>query len=869
MWAGLAVLFLAAAIRYEPSAPGRASLAAAGKNADTQRELEQALGAPGQATVHLRSDITVSKCLKVRGSKVLDGGGIYRIRRKSASGGTYKGTLFQMQGSLFKLKDVTVNGSGKSASVSGDINGKLIEIDSGTVVLASGAKLTANYNVSTLTDGGGGITVHAGGTAVMKDGSAIRDNLTITGGSGVRVEEGGMFIMEGGTIAHNAVLGQRRDTGFDGRGGAVHNRGIVIIQGGTIAENVAAGYETAGESYGGFGGAIYNQSTLTVTGGTIKNNKATAAGGAVYTNESGTVSMEGGKICNNSSPGKRGGGIYISASAAVFMDGGTICDNTAEDGTQIFLSSTSSGRFTIRDGTVSGSGDVIYNNGGTVSVMGGSVRSRECALKTKGSSEIRGGVVQGSTYGVKYGDGNLSVSGKPQINSVYLAEDQVINADRNVGFDIPCELCPAHYDEGVKLVHISSGQKAENVRKSFSLKKKGQFILETFDDGLYIEKEKYRIAFDANGGQGNMDEQWVYVNKETALHRCMFWREGYAFVGWAASQTTVKKPEDIMYRERQSVKNLAAHGKTVQLFALWVKRPVLTSEHDGLVFYEGEHVDRKILLHGMRAADECDGDISGQIEIAKIILPDSSERILPDKLPTNKAELGKGEIMYRVTDSFGISTEYRQMYEVVPNKEPEILVWDRYFFTGEYPGSLDGQAEQDILSDIRVKDDVETGQQLETNRTVLWGELNIGREGEYKVTVRVKDQYGHRFYMQEGEERQYGSGKVCEKTFMVYVVNKDNEDTQTGKDGFVRFISEEYTYALPDNSIWRTKPYANELSDTFHKSAEEYEEVWSISGEDKKKIKAFAGEMSDPFSQETNDLFLEKFSYLREERHGD
>ncbi len=773
-----------------------------------------------------------------------------------------------MQGSMFKLKDVTVSGSGKSVSVSGDINGKLIEIDSGTVVLASGAKLTANYNASTLTDGGGGITVHAGGTAVMKEGSAIRDNLTITGGSGVRVEAGGMFIMEGGTIADNAVLGQRRDTGFDGRGGAIHNRGIAIIQGGTIAENAAAGYETAGESYGGYGGAIYNQSTLTVTGGTIKNNKATAAGGAVYTNESGTVSMEGGKICNNSSPGKRGGGIYISAASAFCMDGGTISDNMAEDGTQIFLSSTSSGTFTIRDGTVSGGGDVIYNNGGTVSVMGGSVRSRECALKTKGSSEIRGGVVLGGTYGVKYGGGNLSVSGKPHINSVYLAEGRVIHADRNAGFDVPCELRPALYDEGVKLVHISSGQKAEDVRKSFSLKKKGRFILETLDDGLYIEREKYRVVFDANGGQGNMDEQWVYVNKETALRGCTFWREGYAFVGWATSRTVVKKPEDIMYQERQPIKNLAAHGKTVRLFALWVKRPILTSEHDGLVFYEGEHVNREILLHGMRAADECDGDISGQIEIAKIILPDSSERILPDKLSTNKAGLGKGEIIYMVTDSFGISAEYRQMYEVAPNKEPELRVRDRYFFTGEYPGSLDRQAERDILSDICVKDDVETERQMETNRTVLWGGLNISREGEYKVTVRVKDQYGHRFYMQEGEERQYGSGKVCEKTFMVYVVNKDNEDARTGKDGFVRFISEEYTYTLPDNSIWRTEPYANELSDSFHKSEDEYEEVWSISGEDKKKIKAFAGEMSDPFSQEANDLFLEKFSYLREERQG-
>lgn len=226
---------------------GHTVYAAAVRHADTLRELEQALISAGDAVVDLRSDITVNKCLKVRGSKVIDGGGKYRIRRKSAQGNTYKGTLLCMQGRKLILRDVALSGSGRSPSVSGDVNGKLIEVEAGTVVLESGAKLVANYNISSFTDGGGGITVHDGGTVVMKAGSSIRDNLTITGGSGIRVEAGGMFVMEGGTIAGNAVLGQREDTGFDGRGGAIHNRGVVLIRDGVIQGNMAAGYERDGD----------------------------------------------------------------------------------------------------------------------------------------------------------------------------------------------------------------------------------------------------------------------------------------------------------------------------------------------------------------------------------------------------------------------------------------------------------------------------------------------------------------------------------------------------------------------------------------------------------------------------------------------
>lgn len=851
----------------KPGTDGNTAHAAAVRRVGTLRELEQALRSTGDAVVSLSSDITVNKCLRVKGSKVIDGGGGYRIRRKSAQGNTYKGTLLCMQGRRLTLRDVALSGSGRSPFVSGDVNGKLIEVEAGTVVLESGAKLSENYNISSFTDGGGGITVHAGGSVIMKDGSSIRDNLTITGGSGIRVEAGGVFVMDGGTIADNAVLGQREDTGFDGRGGAIHNRGVVRIRDGVIKGNMAAGYERGGVCYGGYGGAIYNQNTVTIEGGTIEDNKGAFAGGAVYTNESGVLTMEGGRICGNASPGQRGGGIYVSAAASVFVTGGRIAHNTARDGTQIFVASNSSGRIEIQQGEIEGAGDAVYNNGGRLFVQGGRIRGGECALRTKGDSRIRGGILEGRRYGVNYAGGSLTVSGAPAVGSVYIKSGRVIDVDEPVRLNGSCELCPEQYIEGDQLVYVRSGQTPEQVRHSFTLRRKKRFILETGLDGLYVGREKYRIVYEANGGQGSMEEQWVYVDEKADLSACRFQREGYGFVGWSSEPKPVRSPADIRYRDGAAVRNIGVHGETVRLYALWVKKPVLTCAHKEVMFYEGEYVDGSVLLHGMRAADECDGDLTARIRVARVRLSDGTVLSAPRRLPTEAVRAGEGEIFYEASNSFGIRGEYRLMYRVAANEAPRMTAGDRYYFVGEYPESLNEQAKQDIFAHIRLDDDVEDARRLAQNRIVLWGGLDFRTAGEYEVTVRVRDQYGHRFYMDAGEERQYGTGKTCEKTITVFVVERINDDTGSLSHGFVRFISEEYRETLGAYSIWRTEPYAAELDRTFRKDGSGGE-TWVIPAEGRRKIRDFARARENPFSVETNDLFIQTFSYMKKERDG-
>ncbi len=798
--------------------------------------------------------------LRVKGKKTIDGNSRYQIRRKTKP--VYKGTLLWMQGERLRLEGVTLNGSGRSSSVSGDINGRLLETVSGMVLLEKGARLCANYNLTSFTDGGGGITIHSGGKVVMREGSVIYDNLSITGGSGVRVEKGGSFVMEGGTIRDNVVTGQKTGSDFDGRGGGIHNRGEVWIQGGAITGNIARGYRS-GENAGGFGGAVYNQNRLRITGGIIRNNQASFAGGAVYTNEESQVSLEGGEIYENRAEDQRGGGIYISASSEVRVSGGKIWNNTARHGTQIFLSSTSSGILTVSGGKISGAGTAVWNNGASIKVTGGEIRGSECGLRNLGVSQIRGGNISGGEKGIFHDEGKLFLSGNIQVNRIQITEEQHVTVDLKLWIRGGCELVPERYQEGKLLVRITSGEQEREVQKNFSLKKRKRFILEARSGGLYIGREKYVIKFDANGGVGEMREQKVYVDETVPLDPCTYKRSGYGFVGWSAQLIPkVTEPGMIKWKDKGSVKNLAEDGESILLYALWVKAPMFSRGEAELVFYEEEQVDQEIMHYGIRAEDELEGDLTGKIRVEKIILPDFRELKGADRLPTDSDHLGKGSIVLSTANSFGVSSQWIQRYEVISNAAPELEVSDRYYFVSEIQNSQKEEILQDFRRSIRFRDDIETQEQLEHGLEISWEKPDFDRAGSYRVHVRIRDQFGHRFYMKPGEQRRYGRGKLSAKEFAVHVVDRENDIT-IEEEGYVRFISREYLDSLSPDSVWKTEKLRRLLEDSLNKGQEQYEEVWVITGEDKKRIKSFIKTQENPFSRESNKKFIEMFSRLR------
>jgi uncharacterized repeat protein (TIGR02543 family) len=73
----------------------------------------------------------------------------------------------------------------------------------------------------------------------------------------------------------------------------------------------------------------------------------------------------------------------------------------------------------------------------------------------------------------------------------------------------------------------------------------------------------YTVRFDANGGEGKMDDQTFTYDKAQTLSANSFQKTGYTFAGWSLN------PEGaVKYADQAKITNLAASG-TVTLYAQW------------------------------------------------------------------------------------------------------------------------------------------------------------------------------------------------------------------------------------------------------------------------------------------------------------
>ena len=74
----------------------------------------------------------------------------------------------------------------------------------------------------------------------------------------------------------------------------------------------------------------------------------------------------------------------------------------------------------------------------------------------------------------------------------------------------------------------------------------------------------YTVKFDANGGEGTMEDQTFIYDTEQALTANTFTKTGYTFAGWKDAQGNT-------YTDGQTVKNLVAEGD-ITLMAQWTKK---------------------------------------------------------------------------------------------------------------------------------------------------------------------------------------------------------------------------------------------------------------------------------------------------------
>ena len=81
------------------------------------------------------------------------------------------------------------------------------------------------------------------------------------------------------------------------------------------------------------------------------------------------------------------------------------------------------------------------------------------------------------------------------------------------------------------------------------------------------QANNYTVKFDANGGQGKMQDQQFAYDQAQKLSANVFTKENYTFAGWATSQNG-----EVVYTDAKEVKNLTtANNGEVTLYAVWTE----------------------------------------------------------------------------------------------------------------------------------------------------------------------------------------------------------------------------------------------------------------------------------------------------------
>ena len=88
-----------------------------------------------------------------------------------------------------------------------------------------------------------------------------------------------------------------------------------------------------------------------------------------------------------------------------------------------------------------------------------------------------------------------------------------------------------------------------------------------YQSGSYVavfEAQKYTLHFDANGGEGTMEDLTYTHGQDQSLTKCGFTRAGYAFLGWATAADG-----GVAYHDQQSL----SITQDTTLYAVWKQQP--------------------------------------------------------------------------------------------------------------------------------------------------------------------------------------------------------------------------------------------------------------------------------------------------------
>lgn len=178
--------------------------------------------------------------------------------------------------------------------------------------------------------------LYVGGTCNMFSGVTVsdREGNNYYGG-GVTVE-GGTFHMDGGAIRNCGING---GSICWGGGVAVMFGGSFIMDGGKIT----GCYADSPDGFTSFGGGVFVAygSSFTMNGGTISDNRADVGGGVMLSGNSAVMNIDGGAITGNTATICGGGLAATRNSGAVTVNGTKLCNNVADGAaSDVYLANT-------------------------------------------------------------------------------------------------------------------------------------------------------------------------------------------------------------------------------------------------------------------------------------------------------------------------------------------------------------------------------------------------------------------------------------------------------------------------------------------------------------------------------------------------
>jgi hypothetical protein len=234
--------------------------------------------------------------------------------------------------------------------------------------------ITQGFFISAGAGFGGGLAVNFGSTAIL-NGSVVKNNSADLGGG---IENNGTLKLNG-----SRVLGNSSGSG----GGGIFSFGILSITNDSqVNGNIA-----------NRGGGIYaggNPTTTTIADSSVSGNRAveqggnglSAIGGGIGIMSGGTltllnVTVRGNSVSNTSGDNQNavGGGIAVFYNSVVVIDHSQIRNNTAS----------------LVDPIAAAEGAGLYNNGGTVSFVGGAIEFN-AATNSGGGTADGGGIFNAS-----------------------------------------------------------------------------------------------------------------------------------------------------------------------------------------------------------------------------------------------------------------------------------------------------------------------------------------------------------------------------------------------------------------------------------------------------------------------------------------